>query len=131
MPRLTAPLAAALSLCLLASPLPAQALRERPLVYHGLVYLGDEALHKELKLSAEEVKKVAAFRATWLPRYLSSAAGRSRARGVRNTEIGREAEGFLTARDAEIAQEADKFLEGLLSATQQARLLEVVLQQLG
>jgi hypothetical protein len=97
MPRLTAPLAAAVSLCLL-SPLPAQTLRERPLVYHGLVYLGDEALHKELRLSAEQVKKVAAFREKWLPRFIAAWGSRTRARAARATEIGREAGNFLAAR---------------------------------
>jgi hypothetical protein len=58
-------LLAALLATLAVASLPAQFTRTtapQPLAYHDLVYLGDETLQKELKLTAEQAKQVSQSR---------------------------------------------------------------------
>lgn len=119
MPRLAVLCAVAVSLCgLAAGELLGQfraAPRARPLVFHDLVYLGDEALHKELNLSAEQAKKIAEFRQQRLATFASATASRTRA---------------SSRRVQELTSAAEQLLADTLDAKQRQRLRQVVLQQL-
>jgi hypothetical protein len=88
--------------------------RPRPMAYRELAYLGDAALHKELKLSAEQAQKVLAFRQTQLALFPAAT--------LRTARMRQQSE--------ELTKQCEKFLADTLDTRQRERLRQVVLQQL-
>lgn len=80
------------------------------LLYYGMLYLSDPALHKELKLSDDQVKKVTEHRDKWMAQIQQSSP---------------------QSKDREEATKAsDKALAEILDAAQVKRLKQITLQQL-